>query len=150
MSNAKKSPKPAKPSSPISSAPSNLPKENPSSAGYTPPPPPESLPSSPEIETPTLPLPVMEEKASSGKSSPTLKKPADKWEPRPATSPRPPADPVLGGKGLECFVWSAAHDSDQEFLRRYGARVNFMISFHADQPTAQDAIERLKSLSIAG
>jgi hypothetical protein len=147
MSNAKKSPKQGKNSSPTSSAPSSLPKENPSSPGYTPPPPPESLPSSPEIETPTLPPPAMEEKALSGKLNPISKKPADKWEPSPATSPRPPADPVLGGKGLECFVWSAAHDSDQEFLRRFGARVNFMVSFHADAPTAQDAIERLKSLA---
>jgi hypothetical protein len=54
---------------------------------------------------------------------------------------------VLGGKGLECFVWSAAHDDDAEFLRRYGGRVGFMVSFHADQESARPAIDRLESLA---
>jgi len=54
---------------------------------------------------------------------------------------------VLGGKGLECFVWSAAHDDDAEFMRRYGARVDFMCEFHAEQIEAEAAIARLRRLA---
>lgn len=66
------------------------------------------------------------------------------------TSPRPRPDEVLGGKGLECFVWSAAHDDDTEFLRRYGAddrRVAFMLDFHSATPAAASAIARLRDLT---
>lgn len=143
----KKSPK----NVPTSSAHSNEPlpptMDSGSSPGYTPPPPPESPASSPEIETPTLPPVETEESPSSGKSKRTYKKRGQPLEVVDTTSPRPPAHPVLGGKGLECFVWSGAHDDDAEFLRRYGARVNFMCQFHADQPEAQAAIERLQNLS---
>ena len=53
---------------------------------------------------------------------------------------------MLGGKALECFAWSAAHDTDEEFLRRYGARVPFMLAFHQDLPEAEDALTRLRAL----
>lgn len=63
-------------------------------------------------------------------------------------SPRPAPAPVLGHKGLECFVFSAAHDPDDEFLRRYGepSRARFMLSFHGQDPAAAAACARLKAL----
>ena len=123
------------------------PKENLSLNGYTPPPAPVSQPSSQELpESPSIPLPLpieMEGIPSFGKSKPTSTTPVAV---SPPTSPQPPAHPVLGLKGLECFVWSAAHDSDDEFQRLYGARVEQMIGLHIDEPEATEAIKRLKSL----
>lgn len=75
-----------------------------------------------------------------------MDKPAQKSV-APPTSPRPLPQGALGGKSLECFAWSAAHDDDAEFFRRYGERVEFMCTWHADDPLAQDAIERLKKLA---
>lgn len=57
---------------------------------------------------------------------------------------------MLGGKGLECFIWSAAHDSDAEFLRRFAGdpeRVAFMTTYHAADARAADAIDRLELLT---
>lgn len=53
---------------------------------------------------------------------------------------------MLGGKALECFLFSAAHDPDEEFFRRYGARVGQMESLHQHEPTAADALARLRGL----
>jgi hypothetical protein len=87
----------------------------------------------------------------SGKSKKTSAKPAQPYPlPTRPTSPRPAPDEVLGGKGLDCFVFSAAHDSDEEFLRRYGAdsrRISFMLEFHAAAPAAAPAIARLRDLT---
>lgn len=57
--------------------------------------------------------------------------------PLPA-SPRPGPEPVLGHKALACFLWSAEHDDDAEFLRRYGepTRAKFMLEFHGLEKTA--------------
>jgi hypothetical protein len=124
--------------------------ETPFSPGYTPPPPPASPPSCPEIEIPTPPPFVMEESPSFGKLKPTsitLVKATEK--PPEWISQRPDPVPVLGNKGAECFAWSAAHDDDAEFLRRYGdpQRAIFMLSFHAGDPATRDARKRLKTLT---
>lgn len=54
---------------------------------------------------------------------------------------------MLGGKALGCFLWSAAHDDDAEFLRRYGARVKWMHDYHGDNAQATAALVRLASLA---
>jgi len=55
---------------------------------------------------------------------------------------------VLGHKSLECFVYSATYDTDEEFLRRYGDiyRANWMQRYHGPDPAAAAALARLKSL----
>jgi hypothetical protein len=55
---------------------------------------------------------------------------------------------VLGQKGLECFTWSAAHDDDAEFLRRYGEpdRARWMLDWHGADPAAAAACARLSAL----
>lgn len=53
---------------------------------------------------------------------------------------------MLGGKGLESFLWSAAHDDDAEFFRRYSDRAALMIALHGDEPGTQAAIERVQAL----
>lgn len=57
---------------------------------------------------------------------------------------------ALGGKSAECFAWSAAHDSDDEFLRRYAgdsARIQFMLEFHKYDDRTAIARERLALLT---
>ena len=56
---------------------------------------------------------------------------------------------MLGGKAPECFVWSAAHDDDAEFLRRYGepVRARWMLEYHANDPNTAGARQRLASLT---
>jgi len=92
---------------------------------------------------------VTEESPSSGKSKPILSKPAPTTESPLLATSRPLPVPVLGNKGAECFAWSAAHDDDAEFLRRYGEpeRAKFMLSFHAGDPAAAAACLRLSVLT---
>jgi len=54
---------------------------------------------------------------------------------------------VLGFKGLNYFLWCARHDTDEEFLRLYGARVQQMIDLHKDTPEAWEALDRLQKLA---
>lgn len=57
---------------------------------------------------------------------------------------------MLGGKGLEPFIYSAEHDDDEEFLRRFAGtptRIHFMLTWHADEARAKPAIQRLASLT---
>lgn len=71
-------------------------------------------------------------------------------QPPQPKSPRPLAQGALGGKHSECFAYSAAYDSDEEFLRRYAGtpdRVKFMLEFHADDDTTAIARERLALLT---
>lgn len=55
---------------------------------------------------------------------------------------------VVGNKALECFTWSAAHDDDAEFVRRYGAegRLEMLRTMHGDVPAAQAGLQRLTQL----
>ena len=96
------------------------------------------------------PPPATDEKPSSGRSKRTLTTPAENTEaPSSPTSPRPPAAGPLGGKSAECFAWSARHDDDAEFLRRYAGdpkRVAFMLAFHAADAALGFALDRLKKL----
>ena len=49
----------------------------------------------------------------------------------------------------ECFIWSARHDTDAEFLRRYGLRPALCEELHGMNPVATVAIERLMRLLTA-
>lgn len=56
---------------------------------------------------------------------------------------------MIGEKAAECFIWSAAHDDDAQFLHRYAGspeRIAFMLSWHQDADT-QAARERLETLT---
>lgn len=97
--------------------------------------------------TPSLPPSATEEKPSCGLSKIDLPKLASPVGVCPPTSPRPLAAPVLGGKALACFLWSAAHDDDAEFLRRYGARVQWMHDYHGGNAQATPALLRLTALA---
>ena len=48
---------------------------------------------------------------------------------------------VLGGKAAECFIWSAAHDEDAEFVQRYGEplRAAWMIKRYREDPACAAA-----------
>ncbi len=139
------------PSSPTSCEPSSATPGDPCLPAYTPPPAPAPVASTQEPtgeEWTPLPLPSeMVEKPSSSSSKIDLPKPGLPVAVRPPTSPRPLAAPVLGGKALVCFLWSAAHDDDAEFLRRYGARVKWMHDYHGDNAQATAALVRLASLA---
>lgn len=138
-------------SSPTISEPSSALQDAPSLSTYTPPPAPASVPSGQTMDsTPSLPPSEMEEKPLSGPSKPRSKKPELPAAPKNLPSQRPPAGGPLGGKALECFVWSGAHDDDEEFLRRYAGqpqRIAFVLALHSENPEAAAACERLKSLT---
>ena len=55
--------------------------------------------------------------------------------------------PVLGGGALPNFLWSAENDPDPEFLKRYGARVEWMRRHYGEAPEAAAAFVRLESLT---
>jgi hypothetical protein len=70
--------------------------------------------------------------------------------PPPENPQRPPASGPLGGKAADCFIFSAAHDPDEEFLRRYAGqpeRIRFMLDWHAADPTTEAARKRLARLT---
>lgn len=56
---------------------------------------------------------------------------------------------MLGNKSPECFIYSGLHDSDDEFLRRYGepVRASWMISHYRDHNEATHAVARLTLLT---
>lgn len=130
-----------------------------SSDGYTPPPALNSQATGQSTEESQIPTPPptqsteTEDAASSGKSRPTSGEPS-KPSPTPKKTASPPSKErplpamVLGNKALECFNWSAEHDSDEEFLRRYGAtgRPEQMQRLHGNDPDAKAALLRLSKL----
>lgn len=59
---------------------------------------------------------------------------------------RPKPDFNLGTASAECFIYSAAHDSDEEFLRSYGLRLGSMYNLHGANPDAAEAFARLDAL----
>jgi hypothetical protein len=99
-----------------------------------------------------MPSGETEENPSFSKSKPHSKPPASSTErSQSPTSPRPLAAGPLGGKSAECFIWSAAHDDDAEFLRRFAGsheRAKFMLTFHAEDPATEQARERLSALYV--
>lgn len=142
-------------SSPTTFEPSNANPGEPFSDTYTPP-----LEQSPVASTqeptditaiPTPPQSATGEKRSSGSSKASLKKlaaaPATQT---PATSPRPYPARVLGRKDKDNFLWSAQHDDDAEFSRRYveNAEIReFMLKWHAEDPETEAARARILSLT---
>lgn len=94
---------------------------------------------------------AMEESPSFLKSKPILSKPEPiSAKPSQPISQRPPAAGPLGGKLAECFIWSADHDDDAEFLRRYAGspeRILFMLTWHAEDSATFAARVRLSNLT---
>lgn len=111
-----------------------------------PPPAPENPVSSPPAPAaPSTPLPQPSETVaadSSGKSN----QPSPSRVPVEPKSPRPDEPHDWGMMACECFVWSGRHDTDEEFLRRYGLRPALCEELHGMNPVATVAIERLMSL----
>lgn len=125
--------------------------------GYTPPPPPGSQPSDPVTPIPTGPPSVTEENQSYGKSKPISRKREKATDlqkskaSRPLPTERPAPTPgALGNKSADCFAYSAEHDSDEEFLRRYAGspeRIRFMLAYHSGDDFTATARERLQLLT---
>lgn len=85
--------------------------------------------------------------SSKNKSKPRDVQPA---VPTPPTSPRPYPARVLGRKDKENFLWSANHDDDAEFARRYVENPEiraFMLKWHAEDPDTDAARARIIALS---